>query len=286
MVHQQTGGLSLAVLRASAHQVGRSGNQPRSERHRRWRRSYRPHYAHEDYQGSAERQRPMAFRCIASIPIATSASRFSDEPAISSAAARLPRSTPGPVEHWDHDTAPRGRSRSPKSRSACRSDQYHLERQAPFGSGILEVANALPCSKRRLSCASNRLWPCEATVAISVGHGILEPQHSTAGVHRTACYYATLRCPPRSDAQSRRFYAARPRYVHSRRPGHCPHESRSWNRAKCCAKPRDEAVAQLKEPKQGQIFGDSPSDDVRDLRKMFEQERREYEIASSEIAQA
>src|SRR3954453_4990480 len=45
----------------------------------------------------------------------------------------------------------------------------------------------------------------------------------------------------------------------------------------------DEAVAQIKEPKQGQILGRMSHDDVRDLRKMFEQERREYETCQSEI---
>jgi cell fate regulator YaaT (PSP1 superfamily) len=45
----------------------------------------------------------------------------------------------------------------------------------------------------------------------------------------------------------------------------------------------DEAVAQLIEPKQGQILRKMSGDDERDLRKMFEQERREYEICDREI---
>jgi cell fate regulator YaaT (PSP1 superfamily) len=45
----------------------------------------------------------------------------------------------------------------------------------------------------------------------------------------------------------------------------------------------DTAVAQLVDPKQGQILRRASGDDVRDLRKMFEQERREYEICSREI---
>jgi cell fate regulator YaaT (PSP1 superfamily) len=45
----------------------------------------------------------------------------------------------------------------------------------------------------------------------------------------------------------------------------------------------DEAVAQLVEPKQGQILRKMSGDDERDLRKMFEQERREYEICDREI---
>lgn len=45
----------------------------------------------------------------------------------------------------------------------------------------------------------------------------------------------------------------------------------------------DEAVAQLLDPKQGQILRLMSDDDVRDLRKMFEQERREYEICQQQI---
>ena len=47
----------------------------------------------------------------------------------------------------------------------------------------------------------------------------------------------------------------------------------------------DEAVASIKDPKQGQIVRKVTGDDVRDLRKMFEQERREYEICQREIKQ-
>jgi cell fate regulator YaaT (PSP1 superfamily) len=45
----------------------------------------------------------------------------------------------------------------------------------------------------------------------------------------------------------------------------------------------DEAVASIKDAKQGQIVRKATGDDVRDLRKMFEQERREYEICQREI---
>src|SRR3954467_2092129 len=45
----------------------------------------------------------------------------------------------------------------------------------------------------------------------------------------------------------------------------------------------DEAVATLADPKQGQILRRVNGDDVRDLRKMFEQERREYEVCQTEI---
>ena len=45
----------------------------------------------------------------------------------------------------------------------------------------------------------------------------------------------------------------------------------------------DESVAQLQDPKQGQILRKMSGDDVRDLRKMFEQERREYDICQTQI---
>ncbi|MEX2317973.1 MAG: regulatory iron-sulfur-containing complex subunit RicT [Pirellulales bacterium] len=45
----------------------------------------------------------------------------------------------------------------------------------------------------------------------------------------------------------------------------------------------DDAVAQLTDPKQGQILRRASDDDVRDLRKMFEQERREYALCQQEI---
>src|SRR5215470_18411641 len=45
----------------------------------------------------------------------------------------------------------------------------------------------------------------------------------------------------------------------------------------------DEAVASIKDAKPGQIVRKVTGDDVRDLRKMFEQERREYEICEQEI---
>jgi cell fate regulator YaaT (PSP1 superfamily) len=45
----------------------------------------------------------------------------------------------------------------------------------------------------------------------------------------------------------------------------------------------DEAVATLVDPKQGQILRKMSGDDQRELRKMFEQERREYEVCDREI---
>ena len=46
----------------------------------------------------------------------------------------------------------------------------------------------------------------------------------------------------------------------------------------------DDAVAQLTDNKPGQILRKLSGDDVRDLRKMFEQERREFEVCEAEIA--
>lgn len=45
----------------------------------------------------------------------------------------------------------------------------------------------------------------------------------------------------------------------------------------------DEAVQQLNDPKPGQILRTLSEDDARDLRKLFEQERREYEACRQEI---
>ena len=45
----------------------------------------------------------------------------------------------------------------------------------------------------------------------------------------------------------------------------------------------DEAAAQLVDPKQGQILRRLNDDDARDLRKMFEQERREYDVCQEQI---
>src|SRR4029450_4935712 len=45
----------------------------------------------------------------------------------------------------------------------------------------------------------------------------------------------------------------------------------------------DEALTHIKDAKQGQTIRKMNGDDVRDLRKMFEQERREYEVCQREI---
>ena len=45
----------------------------------------------------------------------------------------------------------------------------------------------------------------------------------------------------------------------------------------------DEAIRQLNDPKQGQIVRRQSDDDVRELRRMFEQERREYAVCQERI---
>ena len=45
----------------------------------------------------------------------------------------------------------------------------------------------------------------------------------------------------------------------------------------------DEAISHLVDPKQGQILRRMSDDDSRDLRKMFEQERREYDVCLEQI---
>jgi cell fate regulator YaaT (PSP1 superfamily) len=61
--------------------------------------------------------------------------------------------------------------------------------------------------------------------------------------------------------------------------------SRGMESGEVLCEATDEAVAQLTEPKQGQIIRRHTGDDVRELRKMFEQERREYETCDREIKQ-
>ena len=47
----------------------------------------------------------------------------------------------------------------------------------------------------------------------------------------------------------------------------------------------DEAIGQLKDAKQGQIIRRQSDDDLRELRKMFEQERREYSVCQHRISE-
>ncbi len=98
MVHQQTGGLSLAVLRAVLTKWAVQGIS-RSERHRRWRRSYRPHYAQEFYPGEpapAEGYRVDSYRYERE-PF------FEEEPMRLVRPRRDYREALGPIEPWDHE---------------------------------------------------------------------------------------------------------------------------------------------------------------------------------------
>jgi cell fate regulator YaaT (PSP1 superfamily) len=59
--------------------------------------------------------------------------------------------------------------------------------------------------------------------------------------------------------------------------------SRGMESGEVLCEATDEAIASIKDAKQGQIVRGVTGDDVRDLRKMFEQERREYEVCQQEI---
>jgi cell fate regulator YaaT (PSP1 superfamily) len=59
--------------------------------------------------------------------------------------------------------------------------------------------------------------------------------------------------------------------------------SRGMESGEVLCEATDESVAKLVDPKQGQILRRMSGDDQRELRKMFEQERREYEVCDREI---
>jgi cell fate regulator YaaT (PSP1 superfamily) len=59
--------------------------------------------------------------------------------------------------------------------------------------------------------------------------------------------------------------------------------SRGMEAGEVLCEATDAAVEQLVDPKQGQILRRMTADDLRDMRKMFEQERREYEVCHQEI---
>jgi Hypothetical protein (DUF2513) len=97
IVHQQTGGLSLAVLRAVLTKWAVQGIS-RSERQRRWRRMYRPHYQTEYYGGEPALSDP---------PYRVDSYRyerepfFGDEPVGLVRPRRDYREALGPMDHWD-----------------------------------------------------------------------------------------------------------------------------------------------------------------------------------------
>ena len=100
MVHQQTGGLSLAVLRAVLTKWAVQGIS-RSERHRRWRRSYRPQYSPEFYPGEPA--------SAGGPPYRVDSYRYEREPFFEEEGMRLVRprrdyrEALGPMDHWDQE---------------------------------------------------------------------------------------------------------------------------------------------------------------------------------------
>jgi hypothetical protein len=101
IVHQQTGGLSLSVLRAVLTKWAVQGIS-RSERQRRWQRSYRPYY-YGDFATGEPSPNGMP-------PYRVDSYRWGGEPLFDGPPSlvrprRDYREHLGPVEHWDH--APR-----------------------------------------------------------------------------------------------------------------------------------------------------------------------------------
>jgi hypothetical protein len=98
MVHQQTGGMSLAVLRAVLTKWAVQGIS-RNERQRRWQRSYRPYYTEDYMSGERPAQSPPPYR--------VDSYRWGNEP-IFDEPTRLVRPRRdyrehlGPIEDWDN----------------------------------------------------------------------------------------------------------------------------------------------------------------------------------------
>ena len=107
LVHEQTGGLSLTVLRAVLTKWAVEGFA-RSERQRRWRRSYRPYYQERnEYHGEPAYREPVyrepAYR--------VDSYRYEREPAFKDEPIRLVRPRRNyreaiePSGRWDHELA-------------------------------------------------------------------------------------------------------------------------------------------------------------------------------------
>jgi hypothetical protein len=97
IVHQQTGGLSLAVLRAVLTKWAVQGIS-RSERQRRWRRSYRPYYQEEFFAGEHAANGLPPYRVDS---YRWGSESLFDEPRLVGP-RRDYREHLGPVEPWDH----------------------------------------------------------------------------------------------------------------------------------------------------------------------------------------
>jgi hypothetical protein len=99
LVHQQTGGMSLAVLRAVLTKWAVQGIS-RNERQRRWRRSYRPYYV-DDYMPG---ERPTE----GASPYRVDSYRWGGEPPFEDESMRLVRPRRdyrehlAPMERWEH----------------------------------------------------------------------------------------------------------------------------------------------------------------------------------------
>jgi hypothetical protein len=100
LVHQQTGGLSLTVLRAVLTKWAVQGIS-RSERQRRWRRSYRPYVTPDYYPGEPAAGGMPMYR--------VDSYRYEREPYFEDETVRLVRprrdyrEAVSPVESWEHD---------------------------------------------------------------------------------------------------------------------------------------------------------------------------------------
>jgi cell fate regulator YaaT (PSP1 superfamily) len=79
------------------------------------------------------------------------------------------------------------------------------------------------------------------------------------------------------------IFTPRGRDIYARGDQVIARTSRGLESGEVLCEATDEALAHIKDPKQGQIIRRHTNDDVRDLRKMFEQERREYDICQQEI---
>jgi hypothetical protein len=102
LVHQQTGGLSLTVLRAVLTKWAVQGIT-RSERERRWRRSYRPHFAPEYYSGEPVSLGGPMYRVDS---YRYEREPYFDEPSPQVRPRRDYREPLMPMDHWDHEQHP------------------------------------------------------------------------------------------------------------------------------------------------------------------------------------
>lgn len=105
VVHQQTGGLSLAVLRAVLTKWAVQGIS-RTERQRRWRRTYRPYYVVDYYPNDSADYLEAGRRSMPAYRVDSYRYR---EPAFEDEAVRLVRPRRNyrepltPIDQWEHE---------------------------------------------------------------------------------------------------------------------------------------------------------------------------------------